>query len=71
VDWEPLTDLAPDHPPDAVQEVALVADQVRVEDPPLVTELGLAARLTVGAAVFTETLADCEALPPGPVQVNV
>jgi hypothetical protein len=41
--------LDPDHPADAVHEVALVADQVRVELLPLVTVLGLAARLMVGA----------------------
>ena len=36
--------------PEAVQEVAFVADHVNVELPPLATELGLAAKLTVGAA---------------------
>ena len=33
--------------------------------------LGLALRLTVGAAPLTETVADCVALPPEPLQVNV
>jgi hypothetical protein len=44
-----VTALAPDQAPEAVQEVALVADQVSVELLPLVTVLGLAARLMVGA----------------------
>jgi hypothetical protein len=48
VDCEPLIALVPDHAPEAVQDVALVADQVRVELLPLVTVLGLADRLIVG-----------------------
>jgi len=50
VDCEPLTASVPLQAPEAVQEVAFVADQVKVELPPLATELGLAAKLTVGAA---------------------
>jgi len=61
----------PDQPPEAVQEVALLDDQARDAALPLVIELGLALRLTVGAAALTETVADCEALPPVPVQVSV
>jgi hypothetical protein len=49
VDCEPLTALPPDQAPEAVQEVALAADQVNVELLPAVTVLGLAAKLTVGA----------------------
>jgi hypothetical protein len=71
VDCEPLMGLPPDHVPEAVQEVALVADQVKLELPPLITELGLALRLIVGAGDFTDTVADCAALPPAPVQVKV
>lgn len=67
----PEVDLAPDQAPDAVQEVALAADQVTVDVPPLATVLGLAARLTVGAAAVTETVADWVALPPAPVQLIV
>jgi len=63
--------LVPDQPPEAVQEVALLDDQARDAALPLVIELGLALRLTVGAAALTETVADCEALPPVPVQVSV
>jgi hypothetical protein len=51
VDCEPLVDWLPDQPPEAVQEVAFVLDHVRTELLPLTMELGLAARLTVGAGV--------------------
>jgi hypothetical protein len=71
LDCEPLTGLLPAHAPEAVQEVALAADQVRVALLPLITELGLALRLIVGAGDFTDTVADCAALPPAPVQVKV
>jgi hypothetical protein len=68
---DPLTGLAPDQAPAAVQAVALVADQVNMELLPLATVLGLAARLMVGTGCVTETVADCAALPPVPVQVSV
>jgi hypothetical protein len=48
VDCEPLIPLVPDQAPEAVQDVALVADQLKVELLPLVTVLGLADRLIVG-----------------------
>ncbi len=67
----PLTALEPDQPPAAVQAVALAEDQVKLEAAPLCTVVGLAARLTVGAAALTETVVDCVALPPAPVQVRV
>ena len=70
VAWEPLAALVPVQAPDAVQVVELVADQVRVEPLPLATVLGLAAKVTAGAGAVTETVADCEALPPVPVQVS-
>jgi hypothetical protein len=63
--------MAPDHAPEAVHEVALVADQVSVELLPLAIVLGLAAKLMVGAGWVTDTVADCAALPPAPVQVSV
>ena len=63
--------MAPDHAPEAVQEVALVADQVSVELLPLATVLGLAEKLTVGAGVVTETVADWVALPPPPIQLRL
>jgi hypothetical protein len=68
---DPLSGLAPDQDPEAVQAVALVADQVSVELLPLATVLGLAARLMVGAGCVIETVADCTALPPVPVQASV
>jgi hypothetical protein len=67
----PVAALAPDHAPEAVQDVALVADQVSVELLPLATVLGFAEKLTVGAGVVTETVADCVALPPLPVQLRM
>ena len=69
---EPLSGLVPDQAPEAVQEVALVADQLRVDAEPLATVLGFALRATVavGSGV-TVTVVDCTALPPGPVHCNV
>jgi hypothetical protein len=69
--WEPLVVLLPVQPPEAVQDVALFEDQVRVEVAPLATVLGLAVRVTAGAGVVTDTVADCDALPPVPLQVSV
>ncbi|MGC2518237.1 MAG: hypothetical protein WA373_03915 [Burkholderiales bacterium] len=40
--------MAPDHAPEAEQEVASVEDQVSIEDPPFVTDAGFAASDTVG-----------------------
>ncbi|HWR49107.1 MAG TPA: hypothetical protein VN327_16080 [Pseudonocardiaceae bacterium] len=72
VDWEPLIALAPDQPPEAVQAVALLETQVKVELAPLVTVLGLALMLTVApGAALTVTVADCAAVPPWPVQLSV
>jgi hypothetical protein len=68
---DPLSGLAPDQDPEAVQAVALVADQVSVELLPLATVLGLATKLMVGTGCVTVTVADCAALPPVPVQVRV
>jgi hypothetical protein len=66
---EPLVAFDPVQPPDAVQAVALVDDQVNSEVAPLATVVGLALKVTVGAALVTATVTDCEALPPLPVQV--
>jgi hypothetical protein len=54
-----------------VQEVALLEDQVSVVFVPVFIVLGLAARFTVGAALVTDTVAVCVALPPAPVQVSL
>ena len=58
VDWLPLVALAPLQPPDAVQLVALVELHVSVEDPPLLTVIGFAVNVTVGAGALTVTVAD-------------
>jgi hypothetical protein len=65
----PLVASVPLQPPEAVQAVALVDDHVKVDAAPLLTVLGLAERVTTGADWVTETVADCVALPPVPVQV--
>jgi hypothetical protein len=53
----PLVACVPVHPPDAVQDVALVEDQVSAEVAPLFTVVGLADKVTVGACDVTETVA--------------
>jgi hypothetical protein len=71
VDREPLTGMPPDQAPEAVQEVALVEDQLNVDALPLAMVLGLALRLTVAVgAGLTVTVVDCAAVPPAPLQVN-
>lgn len=70
VDCDPPTGLLPDQPPEAVHAAALVDDQVTVDAPPLLIVLGVADILNVGAGVLTDTVADCVALPPVPVQVS-
>lgn len=68
---EPLMALTPDQPPEAVQLVAPVDDQVTFEVSPLLIVVGLAVKCTVGAvAELTVTVVDCLALPPRPVQVK-
>ena len=71
MDCDPLTGLAPDHAPEAVQAVAFVADQFRVALPPLVIALGPTLKVTVGVGDLMETLADWAAVPPAPVHVKV
>jgi hypothetical protein len=48
----------------------LVDAQVRVALAPLLTALGPTLKATVGSVDLTETVVDCEAVPPGPVQLN-
>ncbi len=67
----PEVDLVPLQPPEAVQELAFVLDQVSVVDPPLITVVGEAVSETDGADGPTVTVVDCAAVPPGPAQVNV
>ncbi len=71
VDSEPLTGSLPDQAPEAEHEVALLALHFSVELVPLVTVLGFALMLTVGALDFTDRVVDWVALPPVPVQVKV
>jgi hypothetical protein len=52
VETEPLV-APPVENPVPVQEVLLVEDQERVEEPPLVTEDGAAFKVAVGVAAFT------------------
>jgi hypothetical protein len=69
----PLVARAPVQPPEAVHDVALAEDQLRVELPPEVIADALADRLTVGAgiaATVTVALAGDE-VPWAPVQANV
>ena len=70
LDCEPLMALTPDQAPEAVQAVALLEDQVKTALLPLAIVLGLAATATVGAGGVTDTVVDCVALPPVPVQVS-
>ena len=70
VDCEPEVALLPLQPPDAVHAVALVVDQDRVAPPPLLTDVGLALRLSVGAGAVTFTVTERVTLPPLPVQVS-
>ena len=67
----PLVGSLPDQPPDAVQLFALLEDQLSVADPPLLTAVGLALRLTEGAGVEALTVTDWVALPPGPLHASV
>ena len=69
--FEPAVATEPDQPPEAVQAVALVDDQVKVELPPLATLVGLALKETLGGLADMVTVADCEAEPPAPVQVSM
>ncbi len=70
VDCVPLNALLPDQPPEAAQEVALTADHVRVALPPLETALGPTLKCTVGIGALTDTVTDCVALPPAPIQLS-
>ena len=54
-----------------MQLVALVDDQIIVLVPPLVTLVGFAAIVIVGAWLTTVTVVDCVAVPPAPVQLSV
>ena len=70
VDSEPDTALVPDQPPEAVHEVALLADHVRVLEKPAVTDVGSADNVTVGGPL-TVTVAFAVPEPPPPTQTSV
>lgn len=70
VDCEPFRPLVPLQPPDAVQAVASLLDQVSVDVPPAFTLLGAALSVTTGALPVTVIVTDCVADPPAPVQVT-
>ena len=53
----PLPPFVPVHPPEAVQDVALVDDHVSADVAPLFTVVGLADKVTVGAGDVTDTVA--------------
>jgi hypothetical protein len=75
VDAVPLVALLPLQPPDAVQEVAWVVDQVSVEAAPCATLVGFAPSVTVGedapAVTVTVTPATAGVVPAAPAQVKV
>jgi hypothetical protein len=71
VDCAPCKAFPPLQAPEAVQEVAWVEDQFSVVLALLLIELCRAVRLTVGAGPVTETVVDCEALPPTPLHDSV
>jgi hypothetical protein len=71
VEAVPLVALVPDHPPEAVQDFAEDANQESVADCPLVTDAGLAPRVTSGGGGVTFTGTVWLAEPPAPLQVSV
>jgi hypothetical protein len=64
VDSLPDLALAPDHAPEAVQEVAFVADQVSIEDPPPGTDVGFAAITTATPPAAVGPAASCCSTAP-------
>ena len=69
LEWPPEIALVPDQLPEAVQEVALVDDQVSVDDSPLVVDVGFATSETVGTGSGAAPPWPLSALlPPPPLQ---
>ena len=66
----PLVVIAPLQLPEAVHEVALVELHVKVEEPPLATDVGFADRVTVGAGTTVTVAVAALLVPPVPLQVN-
>jgi hypothetical protein len=68
----PEVDAAPDQAPLALQLVAPVEDHESVLEPPLLTLVGVAVRLTAGAGcALTVTVVEAELVPPLPVHDSV
>jgi hypothetical protein len=63
--------FAPDQPPEALQEFAFVAVQLRIENPPVLMLAGFAEKVTVGGPIVTVTVTFFDVVPPVPVQVMV
>jgi hypothetical protein len=69
---EPLVARVPVQPPEALQAVAFLDDQLRVELPPELIVTGVAVNVTIGIPdAWTVSTADDEADPPAPLQVRV
>ena len=66
----PLNAIAPLQPPDPVQLVAFVTDQVSVELAPLATDPGAALSVMPGGGGATLIVMDCVVEPPEPVHVS-
>ncbi len=66
----PLGPFVPLHPPVAAQDVAFVELHVSVEVPPLATEVGVAASVTVGVPGTATVAVATLLVPPAPVQIN-
>jgi len=73
VDCEPLMGLLPDQPSIAIQPVALVVFQVRVDAPPFATVVGFAVKVSVGAGgvAVIVTVTERAMEPPVPEQLRL
>jgi hypothetical protein len=70
--WLPEVPRLPLQAPLALQELALLEDQLSVVLCPRVIAAGMAPRFAVGAAAgLTLSVAEALLLPPGPVQLRV
>jgi hypothetical protein len=70
-DCDPRVATTPLQPPDAVQRLAFCVVQLSVADSPLTALVGEADKVTVGAPGVTDTCAEPDPEPPGPLQVRV
>ena len=71
VDWLPAVVFAPDHAPDAVQDVAFVDDHVSSAAAPFAMFVGSTPNKTVGGGGNTLTVTLRLVVPPRPAQVSV